>query len=143
MALLAAIAVAGIGCTAQKAYHRAEVAAGREAWDQAVLEYSKAAALDPGNARFSVALERAKLKASAVHFEKGRRYLSSAQWDLAVAEFQQTLLLNPGNQHAQSEMQKALIEIRRRDQGPSEMERLKAQAQRKSLAPPRLSPKSN
>ncbi len=135
--------LAGAGCAAQKSYHRAEQAAGRENWDQAVLEYSKAAALDPGNSRYSVALERAKLKASADHFMKGRRYMSASQWDLAVAEFQQTLLLNPGNQHAATEMEKAMVEIRRRDSGPSDLERIKAQAKKKALAPPKLSPKSN
>jgi general secretion pathway protein D len=140
--VLFAVVVAA-GCAAQKAYHRAEVDSRRENWDQAVLGYSKALALDPGNTRYSVALERAKLKASALHFEKGKRYATASQWDLAVAEFQQTLLLNPGNQHAATELQKAMVKIRRRDQGPSQIEALKEKARREALAPPRLSPQSN
>jgi general secretion pathway protein D len=131
------------GCAAQKAFHRAEQAARRENWDQAVLDFSKASALDPGNSRYDIALARAKLKASASHFEKAKRYARSAQWDLAVAEYQQTLLLNPGNQHAADEMDKALTMIRRRDEQPSEMERLKEQAKKDALAPPKLSAKSN
>ncbi|HEX5044450.1 MAG TPA: secretin N-terminal domain-containing protein [Candidatus Polarisedimenticolaceae bacterium] len=131
------------GCVAQKSFRRAELEARRENWDKAVIEYSKAIAEDPGNTRYKIALERAKLKASAQHFQTGKRYAAAAQWDLAVAEFQQTLLLNSGNQHAQNELDHAMREIRRRDAGPSEIQTLKEKARRKALAPPRLSPKSN
>jgi general secretion pathway protein D len=140
---IAVLVVLAAGCAAQRAYRRAEVESRRENWDQAVLGYSKALALDPGNTRYGVALERAKLKASAQHFEKGKRYAAAAQWELAVAEFQQTLLLNPGNQHAASELEKAMAEIRRREARPSEIERLKEKARRQALAPPRLPPSSN
>jgi general secretion pathway protein D len=131
------------GCAAQKAFHQAEESASRQNWDQAVLAYSKAIALDPGNTGYQIALERAKLKASAEHFDKAKRYANSAQWDLAVAEYQQTLLLNPGNQHAADELDKALVMVRRRDDQTSPMDRLKEQAKRDSLAPPKLSAKSN
>jgi len=131
------------GCAAQKAFRTAEQESRREDWDQAVLQYSKASALDPGNSSYDIALTRAKLKASAQHFEKARRYAKSAQWDLAVTEYQQTLLLYPGNQHAADELDKALIMIRRRDEQPSEMERIKAQAKKDALQPPKLSAKSN
>src|SRR5262245_42526473 len=131
------------GCAAQSAFHSAEQESRRENWDQAVLQYSKATALDPGNSRYDIALTRAKLKASAQHFEKAKRYAKSAQWDLAAAEYQQTLLLYPGNQHAADELDKALMMIKRRDEQPSEIERLKAEAQKNALAPPKLSAKSN
>ena len=132
-----------VGCAADKAYRRAEAESRRENWDQAVLGYSKAVALDPGNTRYSVSLERAKLKASAVHFEKGKRYASASQWEMAIAEYQQTLLLNPGNQHAATELERATVQLQRRNMGPSEIERLKAKAKKDSLAPPKLSPRSN
>ena len=83
-------------------------------------------------------LARAKLKASAQHFEKGKRYAQSSQWDLAASEYQQTLLLNPGNQHAADELDRALEMIRRRDEQPSEMQRIKEQAKKDALAPPKL-----
>ncbi len=137
------VALGTFGCAAQKAFSTAEQESRRENYDQAVLQYSKATSLDPGNTRYQIALARAKLKASAQHFEKAKRYAKSAQWDLAVAEYQQTLLLNPGNQHAADELDKALIMIRRRDEQPSEMERLKEKAAKQALAPPKLSAKSN
>src|SRR6185436_21060538 len=102
-ALVLALALLA-GCAAQSAYQKAEHEQARENWDQAVLGYSKALALDPGNSRYALALERAKIKASAVHFEKGKRYAAAKQWELAVAEFQQTILLNPGYQHAANEL---------------------------------------
>ncbi len=141
-----ALLVVGVllsGCAAQKAYRRAEIESERDNWDQAVLGYSKAVALDPGNTRYGVALERAKLKASAVHFERGKRFAAAGQYELAVAEFQQTLILNPGNQHAAVELDKASTQLRRRMQGPSEIEQLKEKAKRESLGPPKLSPRSN
>ena len=52
-ATLAVAVLAFSGCTAQKAFHTAEQESRRENWDQAVLQYSKAAALDPGNSRYS------------------------------------------------------------------------------------------
>ena len=140
---LALMLLLTFSCAAQKAFSTAEQDSRREEWDHAVLEYSKAAALDPGNARFDIALTRAKLKASAQHFEKAKRYAKSTQWDLAVAEYQQTLLLYPGNQHAADELDKALAMVRRRDEQPSDMDRLKQQAKADALAPPKLSAKSN
>ncbi len=142
-AALAVVLLMSAGCAAQKAFQTAQKEAHRENWDQAVLQYSKARALDPGNETYDIALTRAKLKASAQHFEKAKRYGKSAQWDLAASEYQQTLLLFPGNQHAADELDKALTMIRRRDELPSEMERLKERAQKDALAPPKLSAKSN
>ena len=131
------------GCAARRAYEKGETEMRRQSWDQAVLAYSKAVALNPGNTRFSVALARAKLKASTEHFEKGKRYFESGQLDMAIAEFQQTLLLNPSNQHADNELQRATREKRRREAGPSEIEQLKERAQRLELGPPMLDSSTN
>lgn len=131
------------GCAAQKSYHRGEREMRRESFDRAVLNYSKAVALAPGNTRYAVALERAKLRSSSEHFEKGRRYLDAGQLELAIAELQQTLLLNPGNQHANNELQRALREFQRREAGPSEIELLKERARRANLGPPMLDPLTN
>jgi general secretion pathway protein D len=131
------------GCAAKKAYSRAEKQMRRENYDQAVLDYSKALALDPGNSSYTAALERAKLKASAQHFERGKRYQLSQQWELAIAEFQQTLILNPSNQHAAAELEKAAVQLRRTQVGPSELELLKESARRRQLGPPQLDPRSN
>jgi general secretion pathway protein D len=142
--LVLALAIGALaGCAAQKAYRNAEVSMRRENYDQAVLGYSKALALDPGNTRYSVALERAKLKASSEHFEKGKRLADAGQLELAIAEFQQTLLLNPGNQFATDELNRAIRKLRQQETGPSEIELLKERARRRDLGPPQLDPKTN
>ena len=141
-ALLLLVALVA-GCAARQAYDHGELEMKRQNFDQAVLSYSKAVALKPGQTRYTVALARAKLKASTEHFEKGRRYFESGQLDLAIAEFQQTLLLNPSNQHADNELQRATREKRRREAGPSEIEQLKERAKRRELGPPLLDAKTN
>ena len=55
------------------------------AFPEARQSYNRALALDPGNTRYAVALERAKLKAAADHFTKGRRYQEAGQFELAAA----------------------------------------------------------
>ncbi|HKQ63165.1 MAG TPA: secretin N-terminal domain-containing protein, partial [Candidatus Polarisedimenticolaceae bacterium] len=139
--LLAVVWLAG--CAARSAYDKAQTDMRRERYDEAVLRYSKALALDPGNMRYKVSLERAKLKAAGQHFDKGKRFANSAQWEAAIAEFQQTLLLTPGAQHAQAELERAARELRRRQLGPSELELLKERAKRQNLGPPKLDPRSN
>lgn len=143
MAALATAVLLAAGCAAQKAYNRAERESRRENWDKAVLEYSRALSLDPGNARYDVALERAKLKSSADHFERGKRYSSAQQWELAVAELQQALLLHPGNEHARVELQRSMRQLRAQQAGPSDLERLKRQAALDAIGPPKLDPRSN
>jgi general secretion pathway protein D len=131
------------GCASKKAYHSAERSMRRLNFDAAVVDYSKAVALDPGNTTYSVALERARLKASAEHFEKGKRYYKAHQYELAIAEYQQTLILNPGNQHATTEMNKAMRTLQQMSVGPGMIDLLKEQARRKDLGPPKLDPRAN
>jgi len=143
LAAIGVVLALSIGCAAQKAYNRAEREMRRENYDKAVLEYSKALAMEPGNTRYSVGFERAKLKGSARHFVKAQRFHQAGQFDLAIAEYQQTLLLNPGNEYAQNEMRKAMHELRLRQSGPSRIEEMKRLAELRSLAPPKLHPGAN
>ena len=81
-AILVLLCVSALaGCAAQRAFRTAEQSAKREDWDAAVLGYSKALGLDPGNDGYQASLMRAKLRASAVHFERGKRYLAADQFD--------------------------------------------------------------
>jgi general secretion pathway protein D len=140
---LAVLLVLLSGCAAQKAYRKGERELARQDWDQAVLNFSKAVALDPGNSRYTMWLERAKLKSSSEHFEKGVRYLDSRQFELAIAEFQQTIMLNPSHSHAQQELDRAVRLLRDRDAGPSALEQIKERARRKELEPPSIDPRAN
>jgi len=134
---------AAVGCAAQKAFQRGERAMRAERYDEALLDFSKASAMDPGNTRYTVALARAKLESAAEHFRKGRRYADSRQLDLAVAEFQQVLVIAPGHQHAGTELQRAFRELERQRASLSEIEQLKERARRREVGPPLLDPRTN
>ena len=131
------------GCAAMTAFHKGEQAEKRQDWDRAVIEYVKALATSPGNTHFSVALARARLRASAVHFDRGKFYVKAGALELATAEFEQTIFLDSSNQYAGIELLKVRETIRKKQMSPSEIERAKAAAKKRSLAPPKLSPKSN
>ncbi len=143
LALLAAIAAAA-GC----ATHRLAMVGEREEakgnYDQAVLTYAKLAALDPASARWTIALSRTKLKASHVHFEKATKYQQTGHLELAIGELQQVVVLDPANDHAQTELEKALIawQAQRNLAGMTELERMKERA-RQSTGVPLLNPSSN
>jgi len=132
------------GCAAGGVHGQGQRAAALGEWDQAVLAYAKAASMKPENSRYTIDLQKAKITASQVHFEKGKKYLAARQLDLAVGELQQTTVLDPTNQHAQVELEKALIEWQRRREAvsktPLEIMKEKAKADR---GVPRLNPASN
>ncbi len=133
------------GCIASKSFRLGEKDARSLRWDQAVIHYSKAVAKEPGNLRYSVALARAKLKASQAHFEKAKQYLEAGQLEFGIGELQQAVLLDSANQHVRTELEKAqhkLAEI----QGQRELtdlERLKDKTRMLGREPSRLNPSSN
>jgi general secretion pathway protein D len=140
LALLVAVLT---GCAAQKAFKSGQRDARRENYDRAILSFSKAVALDPANARYGVALARAKVNSSHQHFQRGKRLLAAEQLEEAIAEFQQVVLLDPGHQYAANELRRAVEAMQQRDALPSEIEQIKERARQKDLGPPRLDPKTN
>nr|MCU0231105.1 hypothetical protein [Acidobacteriota bacterium] len=88
--LLLMVGLAAAGCASgSNAYRKGEAFSEREMWDEAVLAYAKANAEDPTSMRNQLALMRAKLRASAAHFDRGRQYLQAGQLELAVKELQE------------------------------------------------------
>jgi general secretion pathway protein D len=141
--VLALVVAVFTGCAAQKAFKNGQRDAQRQNYDRAILAFSKAVALDPGNARYSVALARAKVNSSHQHFQRGKRLLAAEQLEEAIAEFQQVVLLDPGHQYAANELRRAVEAMAQRDALPSELEQIKERARQKDLGPPRLDPKTN
>lgn len=141
---LAVLAAAGCG-SGRGAFRQAERAAERELWDQAVLSYAKAVSEEPGNTRFRVALDRAKMRAATQHFDRGKRYVAAGQWELAIKELQQAVILDPANQYAVNELTRANSEMERRRRGPSPLDVARAEAERRAaeVGPPKLDPTSN
>lgn len=132
------------GCGAAKVFSHGERAAAEGQWDEAVLAYARAVALNPDSTRYRMSLNRAKQTASIVHFNKARRYLEAGQLELAIGELQQTNVLDPTNDYARVELEKALIQWQalRDDATKTELELAKERA-RKERGVPRLNPGSN
>src|ERR1700693_567210 len=96
------------GCVSFHAYERGRTAERQKNWDEAVLQYQKALQIDPDNIRYRINLDRAKLEASRVHFERGKTLraasLSSKGAEqtrlaqLAATELEVTVKLDPTNQ---------------------------------------------
>jgi general secretion pathway protein D len=105
-------------CASYNAYQRAQTAEKMKNWDEAVVEYEKALDLNPESVRTKIELQRAKLEASRVHFEKGKTLRAAADAatgdeqvrlaQLAATELQLTVKLDPTNQFAAVEFSKAI-----------------------------------
>jgi len=77
------------GCVSFNAYQRGLTAERQKNWDEAVIQYEKALEIDPDNMRYRMNLNRARLEASRVHFEKGKTLRAAA---LAAKGAEQTRL---------------------------------------------------
>jgi general secretion pathway protein D len=98
-ALLIAIALL-TSCAAGRAFSRGEKRARVGDWDAAVTYYQQAVQHDPGNPDYKIALERATLNASRVHFDTARQLELKDQLDAALIEYKRAADFDPGNRTA-------------------------------------------
>jgi general secretion pathway protein D len=98
-ALLVAIALLA-GCTAGRAFRRGEVRSRLGDWDSAVAYYRQAVQADPNKAEYRIALERAMLNASRLHFDSARQLEAKDQLDAALLEYRRTVEFDPANRQA-------------------------------------------
>lgn len=94
VALLAAVAA---GCATSHALKNARLAEQAQDYDRAVVEYGKALREHPDDRTVRLQLDRAKLRASQDHFQRGRRLSSTGKFEEALLELQIALELNPSN----------------------------------------------
>jgi general secretion pathway protein D len=144
--LAALMCVVLTACAGSTSYQQArdEEAVGH--WDLAVMRYAQALEMDPKNSTYKIALERAKLKASQIHFEKGKMYRASGRPDLAVVEFAQTVLLDPTNDYAEIELRKAEADVVKQEAerlAETRMESLKKKTKGARAVTPMLEPSSD
>src|SRR5207245_11015350 len=84
----AVLALLGLaGCATSGAFRAGEKAEGREDYDRAVLEYSKAVQQDPNDVHYRKGLERARLRAAEAHALNARRLGSRGMYKEALDEF--------------------------------------------------------
>jgi general secretion pathway protein D len=105
---VAALVLVGLaGCATSSAFRAGEKAEGRQDYDRAVLEYSKAVQQDPNNVHYRKGLERARLRAAEAHALSARRLASRGMYKEALDEYRLALDLNPSSARLVSEMQEA------------------------------------
>jgi general secretion pathway protein D len=98
-ALLLAIALLA-GCAAGRAFQRGEERGRVGDWDSAVTYYRQAMQAEPGRPEYRIALERAMLNASRIHFDLARQLEAKDQLDPALQEYRRTVEFDPGNTQA-------------------------------------------
>jgi general secretion pathway protein D len=142
-AVLAAVLFAG-GCSSYTSLRDARVAESVGDWDRAVLEYLELVNSDPADLRFRGGLMRAKLQASVMHFDKGKKYRDAQLLPQAMMELQQAVQLDPTNQYAVTELGKVReeIEARRTGQSRESIAEMKRKKSGELAQPPVLNPRS-
>jgi general secretion pathway protein D len=96
------------GCATAGAMRNGQAAEQLQDYDRAIVEYTKVLRSQPDNRTARQALERAKLRSSADHFARGRRFANGGRLDEALVEFQLAAELNPAN----PEVEDALGEVK-------------------------------
>jgi general secretion pathway protein D len=108
--LISALALALLAgaCASSAALRRGAAAEQRQEYDVAVAEYTNQLRAHPSDQNVRLALERAKLRASADHFQSGRRLAAMGKLDQALVEYELALELNPTN----GDVDQALRDVR-------------------------------
>ena len=144
--VLVAVIVFLTACAGSQAYQNAKDQEAVGHWDLAVQYYAKALELEPTNTGYKAALARAKLKASQIHFERGKMYRASGRNDLAIVELSQTVLLDPTNDYAATELRKAEHDYEKQQEeraAETRMEGLKKKTKGARAVTPMLEPSSD
>jgi len=110
--LVAALAAAG--CAASSATHKGRDAEYHQDYDRAVVEYTKALRLKPGDADARDGLQRARLRASEEHLVRARRLAAMNKLEDAVVEYGVAAELNPTSPAIEDELTTTRNKLRAR-----------------------------
>ena len=86
------------GCATSTAMRNGKNADQLQDYDQAIVEYTKVLRKQPDNREARQLLERARVRAAADHFSRGRRHEGGGRLDEALVELQLASELNPNSQ---------------------------------------------
>jgi general secretion pathway protein D len=109
---LAIATLLSAGCAVATANRQGRAAEDRQDYDSAVVEYTKALRLDPDNADARTGLDRAKLRASVDHFNKGRRLAATGKYDQALVEYELAAELNPTSSEIDEQLRATRNQLR-------------------------------
>jgi general secretion pathway protein D len=98
-ALLVVTLVAG-GCAAGRAFRQGDEASKRGDIDSAVVHYRTAVQSSPENASYKIALERALLAASRLHFDRAKEFEAQDQLEAARGEYRLASEYDPTNRQS-------------------------------------------
>jgi general secretion pathway protein D len=112
--LLAVVVLALLAgaCAASGAMRRGADAERRQDYDVAVAEYTAAVREDPDDMNARTGLERAKLRASTDHFQRGRRLSATGKLDQALVEYELAIELNPTDANVDKELRSVRAQLR-------------------------------
>jgi len=107
LALFAAAACAGRGPlrAGQQSERRGD-------FDRAVVDYTNAVRANPDDHTARQSLERARLRASQEHYQRGRRLAAAGRYEEAALELQVAMELNPTDANADAELRDARQRLR-------------------------------
>jgi general secretion pathway protein D len=108
------LAVLVAGCAVSTAVKRGRDAEGRQDYDRAVVEFTKALRLNPDAVDARTGLERAKLRASQEHFVRARRLAATGKLDEALVEYELAGELNPSSSEVEQELRSTRNKLRAR-----------------------------
>jgi general secretion pathway protein D len=128
------------GCATSAAFHRGRDAEQRQDYDRAVVEYTRALQLAPGNTDARLGLERARLRAAQDHFVTGRRMAALGKFEEALVEYGLAAELNPSSPDIDQELRSTRNRLRAKvavsSEGKTELQTLIDRT--RNLAPPGL-----
>ena len=84
---IVALVLLSTGCAASKAFRQGNASMKAGDLDQAVAYFRSANQAAPDNPNYKIALQRAMLAASRVHFEKAREFEATDQIEAARGEY--------------------------------------------------------
>jgi general secretion pathway protein D len=111
-AILVLVAAVATACASSSGMHRGRQAELAQDYDRAVVEYTKIARANPGNADARTSLERAKLRAAQGHVARGRRLAGLERYEEAVLEYQLAAELNPTDATVDAALKEARQKVR-------------------------------
>jgi general secretion pathway protein D len=116
------------GCAATTTSRAAHDAEFQREYDLAVVEYTKLVRMKPNDTNARLGLERAKLRASQEHFERGLRQASVGKLEEALIEYEMAAELNPANAAVDEELRATRTKLRTKvavsREGKTELETL-------------------
>jgi general secretion pathway protein D len=112
LAVLGVLALGPVAGCASGAVGRARAAEQQQDYDRAVVEYTQAVKERPADKEARLALDRARLRASQDHFQRGRRLAAGGRYEEALLELQVAAELNPSNGDVQNLLQSTRLALK-------------------------------